>query len=222
MTTILINDDLKLVKEGNKYIIQFERMTEANVSLIKSLTKTRIIQGATVTRDYLTCKFQAQTVTTLETFFKNKKATIFEAANILKTLATQLNYLNHTEHKTILGYEPSQIILINDKTPAYLGIQLIADMDVKSNLATICCLFNKNDFFAAPELLKITRLPSQVHYKVSYFSLAYLIIYLLVGETEDNDPIKHLDTHHVKDTKLYWLLSRCLELDPNKRSIIFI
>ena len=38
----------------------------------------------------------------------------------------------------------------------------------------------------------------------------------------DNNPLSYLDKHPIKNTKLYWLLSRCLEEDPNKRSIIFI
>ena len=232
MTTIFKNDNLELIKtdNANKYLIQFRVNTDQNVALIRSLVRTRIIQGATVTRDYLTLKFQAHSV---ETFFSNnkiQKIKIPEAANILQTLANQLNYLLKYESKTIIGYQANQIILINGETPAFLGSQLIADLDSEgneSNLATICCLFNTTEFFAAPELLKINRLPAKVHYKSSYYSLASLIIYLLIynqdnPHTFDNNPLSYLDKHPIKNTKLYWLLSRCLEEDPNKRSIIFI
>jgi hypothetical protein len=230
MSTIFKNDNLELIKleNTNKYIIQFRVNTDENEALIRSLVRTRIIQGATVTRDYLTIKFQAHSV---ETFFSNnkiQKIKIPEAANILQTLANQLNYLLQYESKTILGYAPNQIILINGKTPAFLGSQLIAELDPEGgNMATICCLFNTKEFFAAPELLKINRLPAKIHYKSSYFSLASLIIYLLIynpdnQDTFDNNPLSYLDKHPIKNTKLYWLLSRCLEEDPNKRSIIFI
>ena len=230
MSTIFKNDNLELIKleNTNKYIIQFRVNTDENAALIRSLVRTRIIQGATVTRDYLTIKFQAHSV---ETFFLNnkiQKIKIPEAANILHTLANQLNYLLQYESKTILGYAPNQIILINGKTPAFLGSQLIAELDPEGgNMATICCLFNTKEFFAAPELLKINRLPAKIHYKSSYFSLASLIIYLLIYNPDnqdifDNNPLSYLDKHPIKNTKLYWLLSRCLEEDPNKRSIIFI
>ena len=230
MSTIFKNDNLELIKleNTNKYIIQFRVNTDENAALIRSLVRTRIIQGATVTRDYLTIKFQAHSV---ETFFSNnkiQKIQIAEAANILQTLANQLNYLLQYESKTILGYAPNQIILINGKTPAFLGSQLIAELDPEGgNMATICCLFNTKEFFAAPELLKINRLPAKIHYKSSYFSLASLIIYLLIYNPDnsdifDNNPLSYLDKHPIKNTKLYWLLSRCLEEDPNKRSIIFI
>ena len=232
MTTIFKNDNLELIKtdNANKYIIQFRVNTDQNAALIRSLVRTRIIQGATVTRDYLTLKFQAHSV---ETFFSNnkiQKIKIPEAANILQTLSNQLNYLLKYESKTIIGYQANQIILINGETPAFLGSQLIADLDSEgneSNLATICCLFNTKEFFAAPELLKINRLPAKVNYKSSYYSLASLIIHLLIyspdnPHTFDNNPLSYLDKHPIKNTKLYWLLSRCLEEDPNKRSIIFI
>ena len=173
MSTIFKNDNLELIKleNTNKYIIQFRVNTDENAALIRSLVRTRIIQGATVTRDYLTIKFQAHSV---ETFFSNnkiQKIQIAEAANILQTLANQLKYLLQYESKTILGYAPNQIILINGKTPAFLGSQLIAELDPEGgNMATICCLFNTKEFFAAPELLKINRLPAKIHYKSSYFS----------------------------------------------------
>jgi hypothetical protein len=230
MSTIFKNDNLELIKleNTNKYIIQFRVNTDENAALIRSLVRTRIIQGATVTRDYLTIKFQAHSV---ETFFSNnkiQKIKIPEAANILQTLANQLNYLLQYESKTIIGYQANQIILINGETPAFLGSQLIAELDPEGgNMATICCLFNTKEFFAAPELLKINRLPAKIHYKSSYFSLASLIIYLLIYNPDnpdifDNNPLSYLDKHPIKNTKLYWLLSRCLEEDPNKRSIIFI
>lgn len=230
MTTIFKNDNLELIKtdNANKYIIQFRVNTDQNAALIRSLVRTRIIQGATVTRDYLTLKFQAHSV---ETFFSNnkiQKIKIPEAAKILQTLSNQLNYLLQYESKTIIGYQTNQIILINGETPAFLGSQLIAELDPEGeNLATICCLFNTKEFFAAPELLKINRLPAKVHYKSCYYSLASLIIYLLIynpdnPHTFDTNPLSYLDKHPVKNTKLYWLLSRCLEEDPNKRSIIFI
>ena len=31
-----------------------------------------------------------------------------------------------------------------------------------------------------------------------------------------------LDQHHIKNTRIYWLLSRCLQEDPKDRSIILI
>ncbi len=231
MTTIFKNENLQVIQQPikNKYTIEFNKYTEQNAALIRSLIRTRIIKGATLSKDYLTLKFQAHNI---NFFSQTNTLSIPNAAHYLETLATQLNYLLQHESKTILGYNPNQIIVIND-TPAFLGSEFIADLDqcsegigTESNLATICCPFNpQKDFFPAPELLKIKHLPAQVHFKVAYYSLATLIIYGLNKEMklEPNiNPINYLDTHPIKNTKLYWLLSRCLEEDPNNRSIVFI
>jgi hypothetical protein len=81
-------------------------------------------------------------------------------------------------------------------------------------------------------MLKIKELPSQVHYKTSYFSLGCLLLYALTGGsfslTGGDDFYKdyfyneYLNQLHFKNTKLYWLLSRCLVEDPGKRTILFI
>lgn len=229
MTTIFKNENLQVIQQPikNKYTIEFNKYSEQNAALIRSLIRTRIIQGATLSKDYLTLKFQAHNIIF---FSQTNPLSIPEAAKYLETLATQLNYLLQHESKTILGYNPNQIIVINE-TPAFLGSEFIADLDqypegTEFNMATICCPFNPlKDFFPAPELLKIKHLPAQVHFKVAYYSLASLIIYALNKEMKPEpniNPIKYLDTHPIKNTKLYWLLSRCLEEDPNKRSIVFI
>jgi hypothetical protein len=83
----------------------------------------------------------------------------------------------------------------------------------------------------APELLSLKEIPSFVNYKVSYFSLGYLILYTLLGHDGDSDnedlpekdKISHrMNTLIIKNTKLYWLLERCLVEEPKNRSILFI
>jgi hypothetical protein len=34
--------------------------------------------------------------------------------------------------------------------------------------------------------------------------------------------VEYLKDHTIKDTKLYWLISRCLVEDPEKRSILYL
>ena len=92
--------------------------------------------------------------------------------------------------------------------------------------------FHPNDFFFSPELLKIKELPSKIHYKTAYFSLGILLIYVLLGDDEFyRDYLKHkhsekmlesLNSHPVKNTRIYWLLSRCLVEEAKNRSIILI
>ena len=80
--------------------------------------------------------------------------------------------------------------------------------------------------------MSITKLPSRLHYKCCYFSFALFIIYALLGNDDfyqdyviqqNPQTINNwLDTHIIKDTKMYWLLSRCLAEDPNDRYILLV
>ena len=111
---------------------------------------------------------------------------------------------------------------------------------IDNQLITITYPFSQNDFFQSPELELVKEIPSRVHYKTSYYSLGCLLIYALVGDKkyiEENDEyesstsstiperktlLKSLDFIPIKGTKLYNLIKRCLEDDPNKRTILFI
>jgi hypothetical protein len=81
-------------------------------------------------------------------------------------------------------------------------------------------------------MLGIKELPSYIHFKTSYFSLGLLIIYSVLEEDEfyieyinHNKPsniLNVLNNHPIKNSKLYWLLSRCLVEEAKDRSIILL
>jgi hypothetical protein len=248
MTEIYSNDSLKIIQDKNNktmFKIEFNYPCPA---LIRSLTKTHIIQSGTVTDDYSTLRFKSLSVKSFHQFIEDqnksrgsKTLSINLAANMITNLSAQLSHLIKSESKTIIGYAPENIIVINDKTFAFLDSELVADIDpVGKEMATISCPFKVTDFFASPEILKITELPSRIHYKTSYFSLGCLLLYALIEGKEDFydkylKELKHGKIHeyltgssfalnqlHFKNTKLYWLLSRCLVEEPKKRSILFI
>jgi hypothetical protein len=243
MVEIFVNDSLKIIQDKNNktmYKIEFNYPCPA---LIRSLTKTHIIQG-TITDDYTTLRFKALSVKSFPKFIEEQskvrgspRLSIILAANMISNLSAQLSHLIKSESQTIIGYAPENIIVLNDQTFAFLDSELIADIDpVGKEMATISCPFKVTDFFASPEILKIKELPSYVHYKTSYFSLGCLLLYALTecrldGEDFYKEYLKELNCEkiheyltrlHFKNTKLYWLLSRCLVEEPKKRSILFI
>ena len=221
----MINDIFQITQDKiNKNIFKIE-FTYPNPILINSLIKTKLIPGATSTDNYKTLKFKAVSVTnfinknsinknsinknSINKNSINNKITIPTIANMVTTLTTQLNYLIQNNY-TFLGYNQENIIVINDNIFIYLNSDLLINIG-ENDMALISSPFSATDFFAAPELLTVTELPSYVHYKVAYFSLAKLILNL-----ED------INQNIIKGTKLYCLLSRCLHEDPKFRSIIFI
>lgn len=243
MVEIFVNDSLKIIQDKNNKTMYKIEFNYPCPSLIRSLTKTHIIQG-TITDDYTTLRFKAHSVKPFPQFIEeqnkirgSKVLSINLAAKMLSSLSTQLSHLITKESQTIIGYAPENIIVINGETFAFLDSELVAYIDpVGKEMAIISCPFKVTDFFASPEILKIKELPSYVHYKTSYFSLGCLLLFALTGgrlEGEDfyKEYLKELKCEkvheyltglHFKNTKLYWLLSRCLVEDPEKRSILFI
>jgi len=234
---ILEGENIKITSENSIFKIEFKY---AAYSLINSLIKTRIIQGGSTDETYKSIIFKAKSVKSLEEFKKEKMKSkgkknflVSDVANMVRSLSIQLNYLIEMEFQTIIGYNPADIIVINDEKFAFLGSELLANINVEDNeMATISCPFSTNDFFVSPELLKITEIPSKIHYKTSYFSLGILLIYVLLADDDFYmDYLKHkhsekmlesLNSHPVKNTRIYWLLSRCLVEEPKNRSIILI
>lgn len=241
MKEIIKNDNLRIIIERkNQVKIEF---TRTSYPIIHSLLKSRIIPGASCDHEFKLLTFNAHSVKTLKEYLKEGRANetfsqIQIVSNLIKLLSRQLHYLMEYTSHTILGYNPSNIIIINDYIPVYIDTEFVVEME-STSFTTISYPFSVNDFFVSPELLNIREIPSQVNYKTTYFSLACLAIYILLDCSAEfyyeyvqqyqnqkkyspNSILQYLDNHPIKETKIYWLLSRCLVEQPENRVILFI
>ena len=241
MNIIIKNDNFYIGQDqsdNQTFTVFFDSYNEA---LIKSITKTRIILGATTTEKYRSLTFKA---TSVQTFFdfqkelerenKSLKLTYNLALKMTHNLVTQLNYLITQFSKTFLGFSPKNLIVIDKSKFVYLCDEFLLDIiknGENGEKLLIKSPFTRDDFFFSPELLSVKEIPSFVNYKVSYFSLSLLILYTLLGDDDfiysedlqEKDKISHrMETLIIKNTKLYWLLERCLVEEPKNRSILFI
>jgi hypothetical protein len=237
MNIIIKNDNFYIGQDqsdNKSFSIFFDSYNEV---LIKSILKTRIILGATTTEKYRSLTFKASSVLSFFDFQKelkreNKslKLTYNLALKMTHNLVTQLNYLITYFSKTFLGFSLKNLIIIDKSKFVYLCDEFLLDIikngeNVEKMLITFP--FTQDDFFLAPELLSVKEIPSFINYKVSYFSLGYLILSCLLGDDsedlQEKDTICHkMTTLSIKNTKLYWLLERCLVEEPKNRSILFI
>ena len=113
MNIIIKNPTFKIgydIDNKNTYKIFFSSHNEA---IIKSITKTKIILGATTTEKYNTLTFKATSVQTFEEYQKDienetgeKKMNYESILKMTYNLASQLNYLITNNSKTFLGYSP--------------------------------------------------------------------------------------------------------------------
>ena len=248
MREIYKTDNAKIKVDDRTGIFRIE-FVHPSPALIRSLIKTKLIPSATSTSNYKTIQFKTASVKSLAQFQSDLKTTtgvpnlpISIAAHLTACLTQQLKYLVSTESRTIIGYAAEHVIVINDKKFAYIGSDFVSEIEALNPDPTrdhtldhktqICYPFSPTDFFVSPELLKITDLPSHVHYKTAYFSMACLIISTLLSNTEFyTEYLRHkqadkiiaaLHPHPINGTKLYWLLSRCLLDEPERRTILLI
>ena len=241
MNIIIKNENFYIGQDqsdNKSFTIFFDSYNEA---LIKSISKTKIILGATTTEKYKTLSFKAISVQTFLNFqceLERKNKTLKMPYNLVlkmtHNLVTQLNYLITQFSKTFLGFSLKNLIIIDKSKFVYLCDEFLLDIiknGENGEKMLIKSPFTRDDFFFSPELLSVKEIPSFVNYKVSYFSLGLLILYTLLGDNidgdsedlQEKDKVSHrMKTLIIKNTKLYWLLERCLVEEPKNRSILFI
>jgi hypothetical protein len=232
---IYVNENIKIIQQNNRYKIEFKN---SQYQIIHSLLKTRILRGGSTNETFQQIFFKADKIRTLEQYLCDRQIVtgkngilVSDIAKIIRTLVCQLQYLIEKEGYTIIGYNPKEIIVINDDIFVFINGDLLSKIDKNTHSIQITFPFTPNDFFISPELLCVKSIPATIHYKTAYFSLAILIIYILLGDVSfymkyiDTHliPISHLlKNHPILNTKIYWLLSRCLLNDPKDRSILLI
>jgi hypothetical protein len=227
MTTIISRDDFKVIHNPskNQYIfkILFNIYSE---DLVKSITKSKIILGATTTEKYDTLVLNATSVKSFADFHKDQTITngtrrlpIPIISKILYDLSNQLKYLISYKNKTFIGYNTENIVVIDNNKFVYLSNEYLKDIDTNEETIMISSPFTSKEYFLSPELLEVKVIPSYINYKTSYFSLGQLIVNLFSEDENENEILENI---HIKNTKLYFSLERMLEKDPTNRSIIFI
>ena len=238
------------IKDNKSFTIFFNSYNEALIkSLLKTriilgATTTEKYKSltfkATSVQTFL--DFQKE----LERENKSLKLTYNLALKMTYNLVTQLNYLITHFSQTFLGYSPENLIIVDANKFIYLSNEFLLDIknnddvdvddddddDTNEKNILIKYPFTINDFFWSPELSQVKEIPSFINYKVSYFSLGCLLLYGLLGDDDfikddeehlRQDKIKiQMNTLFIKNTKLYWLLERCLVEEPKNRSILFI
>jgi len=213
-----MNDGYQIVREQNKYCILLEK---SNESFIKSIIKTKIILGPTITNNYTVISFYANNIQTWKEYSKERQLSYNTFMRLIYYLSIQLKYLIETCNKTFIGYSPEHVIVINNERFIYLHVNQLHN--IHNELIDITYPFSSNDFYMSPEHQSIKEIPATIHYKTCYFSLACFIIYSYSNDLNDINNINHiLELLPIKDTKMYYLLKRCISDDINNRCILYI
>jgi hypothetical protein len=104
----------------------------------------------------------------------------------------------------------------------YLSLNHLKKIDEKTELIQFTAPFDR-DGFVSPELLKIKSVPITINYRTIYYSLGLLVIDCLF-DYKENDIINNLEEimGPIKETKLFYLVKRCLDEEPTNRVIFHL
>jgi hypothetical protein len=209
---------LKTTKET--YSILFKNPSK---TLINSLTKSRLILGATITDNYTSLNFKALSLETL-TQFQKKHFKHDDGLRMTISLTKQLSYLLQNTSECFFTYETNKILVIDEEIFVYLSNEFLVNREKQNIIITTPFL---KEGFLSPELLELKYIPAKIHYKTIYYSLGSLLVFCLSGQTITS--ITNIETQNieeiltaVKSTKLYYFLLRSLDKDLLKRSLIYV
>ena len=140
------------------------------------------------------------------------------ASKLLNSFTITIKFLNKFNY-TIPFLQCDKAYLINEDI--FIPLNLI---EITDNAILIENIYEKSDPYLSYELTKINELPTRIHAKSCYFSLAKFIIHFLFYYKKtipkDSDYSSYLNT--IYGSKLYWILNHCLNTDPNLRMLIII
>ena len=166
--------------------------------------------------------FNAFSVTTLKEFqqtLTNPNVKYQKTLDLILSLGQQLEYLIETENVSFYEYNPENVIVIDEKIFVYLSNNL-KHVFKKHKMEFRYPFVRAPHLLISPEVATIQRIPCTINHKTIYYSLGLLSTFFLLNERVGEF---HLDElNFLKNTKLYWLLLRCLDLDPLKRTIVYL
>ena len=149
-----------------------------------------------------------------------------ETIRLMKQISTQLTLIYNTGN-ACFGIDLSDILVINNRDFLFCGSKHMLPLDQTKTFITFVSPFDNPDF-SNPDILEIKKLPSRVHFKCIYYSIAALGLwcftgdYLLVGnEIPDENQVEQI-LNPIKATKLYGFFKRALTTQAKERLLLLV
>ena len=220
---------MNITREKNKLHIN---LINSQRELFLSITRTNIIEGSTITDNYKSLSFIGKEIIILSEY--NNKMYVSTVLKMCHDLCKQLEYLISSD-KCIIGYSKKHVLVIDNEKFIYIPSDNDL-LDIIDNNMIISSPFKLSDFYQSPETLSLNSIPSNIHYKSSYYSLGCLIIDILVNNNVNNKEVnnecssaslleineKKLDSLLINGSKIYYFLKRCITRETENRVILYI
>jgi len=224
--------DVYMDKKKHSLFKTINKNNQNCLSLFYSIVKPLIVNSATIVNNNNDTSSLVIKTTSIKTFsqFKEEQKMINGSyklpyttiLNIIICLSKQLSYLLESETKCFYNFDPDNILVVDDCKFLYLSTEHLKD--IKNNNLYVYNPIKKSIGYLSPELHNVSSIPIIIHYKTIFYSLGLFIINNLVDELTSNDTQEVLMDCivHIRGTKLYYFLERCLQDEPSKRFLIYV
>ena len=177
-------------------------------------TITNIIKTAIITKDELV--FVAENVISFSDYIKKYNSSHSKCIKLIDDISKQIFYIQRLGY-CFYGFDINDILVIDD---TFILCNTKYLLPLEDEYIYFLSPFEKPNF-SSPELIKLSKLPSKVHYKCSYYSLGLLVIFYIFLELNTSKEIEDI-LKPIYNTKIYWFLKRCLNEVTNKRILLLI
>ena len=189
--------------------------------IYRSISDTKILPNAFYNDEDQVIIFTAEKVSTLSAILSKGSLTMKNAINMVSNLSKQISYLQ-AHNIAFYGYNLDDIIVINETIYIIANTKNMLDIDEGTEGIYFNSPINQIKF-TSPEVIKLTKLPSNVNYRSSYYSLGALICFSLLNiNICSNETNIEKILEPINYTKMYWFLKRCFLPKSEERLLLFI
>lgn len=200
-----------LIKTGN-YMYNLHINGYNSKQLYLSLLKTKLLTNIFYISEENSICFTAGKIETLDSLLETQAITESNCIKMIDTLTQQIKCLE-AHNYAYYGHNIDDILVIDDDI--FININANTLLPINNEDKTITFLFPfLTPYFVSPLIKQITILPTKIHFKECYYSLATLVIYCLLNEElDENNAENKLDAilKPIFYTKIYWFLKHCLK-----------
>ena len=210
------------IKKTGDYSWTIETDSIIIAKLIRHIIKNAYIESNKV-------HITAESIVPLKDHLSTKptnKLGYIETMRLMKQISSQLTLIYNTGN-ACYGIDLSDILVINNRDFLFCGSKHMLPLNQTNTFITFVSPFDNPDF-SNPDILEIKKLPSRVHFKCIYYSIAALGLwcftghYLLVGnEIPDEAQVEEI-LNPIKATKLYGFFKRALTTQVEERLLLLV
>jgi hypothetical protein len=211
----------------NQFCITFQ---ESKRSIINAIIAAQGMD-CSVADSYKKLIILGRKVINLESLLKEQtKIDIDQVKIIIRDISLQLKYMILSQNQCPIGFHTRHIFLIDDKKAIFIPPN--SNLVYKANhndVLQITTLIDKSEMELFPEMMNITEIPFELHYKCNYYSFGSMILkcikeedILVEGETQYIQNRNLLNNLPIRGSKLYYFLERLLENNPENRYFLYI